>query len=170
MEDENEVWKDVRGYEGLYQVSNFGRVKNRNRLLKLQTKRDGYVGVALFKDGHRKDKLVHRLVAKAFIENAKGKLEVNHKDGVRTNNCVSNLEWCTRSENMRHKIYCSGRFPENLHGPLRAVRCSETGEVFRSLNEAARKYDGSSGALCQALNTEKYRRRKFKSLHWEYIN
>lgn len=167
---ESETWKDVAGYEGLYQVSNLGRVKNRDKLMKLRIKRDGYVGVVLFKDGRRKDELVHRLVAKAFIENAKEKPEVNHRDGVRTNNCVSNLEWCTRSENMRHKIYCSGRSPENLHGPLRAIRCSETGEVFRSLNEAARKYGGSSGALCQALNAEKYGRRIFKSLHWEYIN
>lgn len=101
-----EIWKDVKGYEGLYQVSNLGRVKNkiRNKCLKPNKTTWGYYGVALYKNGISKRFQVHRLVAIAFIDNLMDKKEVNHKDGNKLNNCVENLEWCTRSENMKHSF------------------------------------------------------------------
>ena len=95
-----EVWKDIPGYEGLYQVSNHGRVKRGAYIKKTRIARNGYVLVSLWKDGNEKKCLVHRLVADAFIDNSSGLPEVNHKDENKANNHVSNLEWCTRTYNL----------------------------------------------------------------------
>lgn len=111
-----EVWKDISGYEGLYQVSNLGRVKSlkqwnghktidKEHILKCYFKENkGYVSkiVSLSKNGERKEYRVHRLVAEAFIENKDNKPFINHIDGNSTNNIVTNLEWCTPKENVVH--------------------------------------------------------------------
>ena len=108
-----EIWKDIKGYEGIYKVSNLGNVlslkrthksgfQKRLKLLKQHGDTSGYPQVVLYKDGERKTYKVHRLVAESFIENPFFKPEVNHKDGVKTNNVADNLEWCTRKENMFH--------------------------------------------------------------------
>lgn len=100
-----EVWNDILGYEGLYKISNFGRVKStvRNeRILKARAHSGGYLRVNLCKDGKSKDAYIHRLVAQAFLDNPYEKCDVNHKDGNKENNCVENLEWTTRSENQKH--------------------------------------------------------------------
>ena len=102
-----EIWKDVKGYEGLYQVSNLGRVRsfikcnahpNTPRIMKLHLNRKGYVKCHFF----NKLVSVHRLVAEAFISNPENKPQVNHKDGNKLNNCFNNLEWATNSENQIH--------------------------------------------------------------------
>lgn len=112
-----EEWRPIRGYEGIYDVSNCGRVRSLSRVVnngsphgrKLPDKillpgklKDGYLGVSLNRDGTCKYFKIHRLVAQAFIPNTDNKPYVNHKDGVKTNNVASNLEWCTQAENMRH--------------------------------------------------------------------
>ena len=101
-----EIWEDIEGYEGIYQVSSLGKVKSLNfnhtkkeKILKPFFNRDGYLSVNLYKEGKRKQYLVHRLVAKVFIPNPENKLEVNHKDEDKTNNKVENLEWVTSKEN-----------------------------------------------------------------------
>lgn len=101
-----EIWKDVVGYEGLYQVSNLGNIKSLNynrtgeeRILKPRTDKDGYLQVNLYNNKKLKTFKIHRLVAKAFIPNPDNKPEVNHKDEDKTNNCLTNLEWMTRLEN-----------------------------------------------------------------------
>ena len=96
-----EVWKEVVGYEDLYQVSNIGNVK-RIKLLKPYIDRKGYYFVNLSKNGKVKCYRVHQLVAKAFIPNQNNYIEINHIDGIKTNNCVSNLEWCDHQYNMKH--------------------------------------------------------------------
>lgn len=102
-----EIWKDIKGYEGLYQVSNLGRLKSYQRvkagkLVSLQKTKDGYLQTDLYKDKVRKAVRIHRLVAEAFIPNPDGKLEVNHKNGNKENNEVDNLEWSTKQENIDH--------------------------------------------------------------------
>lgn len=92
-----EIWKDILGYEGLYQVSNFGRVKSlkfgKERILKLTKDKDGYLIVNLYKAGRIKTVKVHRLVAEAFLPNPDNLPLINHKDEDKSNNIVSNLEW-----------------------------------------------------------------------------
>lgn len=109
-----ETWKDIDGFIGLYQISNFGRVRsldryirsnNGQRLIKGMNKKhfingSGYAQCKLGKDGVVFQPYIHKLVAEHFIENKLGLLEVNHIDHVKLNNHVSNLEWCTRKENM----------------------------------------------------------------------
>ena len=96
----NEEWRDIEGYEGIYQVSNYGRVKSVKRGIILKTfERKGYPAVTLSKDGVGRSYSVHRLVGEAFIPNPDNLPYINHKDETRDNNHVSNLEWCTASYN-----------------------------------------------------------------------
>ena len=99
-----ETWKDIKGYEGRYQVSSSGQVKGPRKILKPFVSRFGYAEVNLHKQGKAKIALVHRLVAQAFLLNSKGSPCVNHLDGDKGNNCVDNLEWCTHQENTNHAI------------------------------------------------------------------
>ena len=109
-----EVWKDIKGYEGIYRISDLGRIMSVNfgpknhvnnsepKLLKLTKSSSGYLHVQLYKNGKPSTKLVHILVAEAFVENPQGKPEINHIDGNKFNNTPSNLEWVTKSENLKH--------------------------------------------------------------------
>lgn len=112
-----EIWKPIKGYEGLYEVSNKGRVKtldkffdwvddikifHKGRIIKKCNDSDGYEIIGLTKNKIRKTAKVHRLVAQAFISNSKKKPHINHVDNNRKNNNVSNLEWVTPSENSAH--------------------------------------------------------------------
>ena len=114
-----EIWKDISGYEGIYQVSNFGNIKSLERyfpsknpktpiahvnekILKLSANKKGYLSANLYKNGKMKNIQVHRLVAQAFIPNPNDFPQVNHKDENPSNNNVNNLEWCTRKYNCNY--------------------------------------------------------------------
>ena len=103
-----EEWRDVPGFEGLYQVSNYGRVRRiYNGKVKVMTQRHrgkGYLGVTLIKNGIKKDFYVHRLVAETFIPNPDNLPQVNHKNLNKEDNSVDNLEWVTNVDNMRHRL------------------------------------------------------------------
>lgn len=106
-----EIWKDIDGYEGLYQVSNLGNVRSLNwanrgysKNLYLKKQNRGYLHVELAKDGIRKSITVHRLVAVAFLENPNNYPFINHIDENKHNNCVENLEWCTPRYNAQYSI------------------------------------------------------------------
>lgn len=103
---DGEQWADITGYDGLYQISTFGRVKsfktNQQRILRPALNTENYLIVHLWKNNKVKFFTVHRLVAQAFIPNPDNKLQVNHIDGCKINACVGNLEWATNAENIRH--------------------------------------------------------------------
>ena len=100
----NEIWKDIKGYEGMYQVSSEGRVKSlkfgKEKIMKNNKSEDGYLYANLYKDRKMKNFKVHRLVAQAFIDNPDNLLEINHIDEDKANNRVDNLEWCSRDYNI----------------------------------------------------------------------
>lgn len=109
---DREIWKDVKGYEGLYRVSNLGKVKSMakiigrryvgERLLKQRISTQGYKMVSFCKNYKIFNASVHRLIAEAFIPNPLNKPFINHKNGIKTDNRIENLEWCTQSENVSH--------------------------------------------------------------------
>ena len=88
-----EIWADIHGYGGKYQVSTWGRVRCESGIMKPFKTKKGYLRITLTKDGDRKNHRINRLVAMTFIANTKGLPEVNHKDGNKLNNSVTNLEW-----------------------------------------------------------------------------
>ena len=107
-EDPNEIWKDIVGYEGIYEVSNLGRVKRikggQNRIMLNSKFKSGYLRTCLTFNSIEKTFRIHRLVATAFIPNPENKPFINHIDNNISNNNVSNLEWCTSQENRNHCV------------------------------------------------------------------
>lgn len=163
----NEIWKPVKDYEGLYEVSNWGRVRNvRTGSVLLPRKcMNGYLIVVLYKDGVRKPCYVHRLVAQAFpdmvgwTEKAVGKpfdeLQINHKDEVKTNNRVENLEWC---DGFYNQTYSRGKtvYMYTLSGGL----CG----LWPSTRECERnKFNqGAIAACCRGV------KKQYKGFKWSY--
>lgn len=151
----NEIWKDVKGYECLYQVSNFGNIKRDNKILNPGKNQDGYSMVCLCKDGNQKIKLVHRLVAQAFIPNPNNYPQVNHKDENKSNNTVDNLEWCSIQYNQEYSN-AKEVLQYNLKGEL--VR------KYSSLSKAAKETGYSESMISRAARNGKM----YKNFNWEY--
>lgn len=124
---EVEVWKDIKGYESLYQVSNHGNVRSllfsKIHLLKASKNSSGYLTVALCRQGEVKTCYVHRLVARAFCDNLHNHNYVNHKDYNRENNHCLNLEWCTAEENTRYSAM-------RMRHPKTKSKPTNTGEKY----------------------------------------
>ena len=162
---QDEVWKDVEGYEGLYQVSNFGNIKSLARIVHSEKRSDykikekvlkqsdtttGYKKVELHKDNEkRKSFKVHRLVAQAFIPNPENKREVNHIDGNKHNNNVNNLEWVTSSENKLHA------FEMHLNPTKRDLDEEEIIRMYCeekiSIHQIAKKFNVADCAIIRRL-------------------
>lgn len=130
-----EIWADVEGFEGLYQVSDMGRIRSM-RTGKVMSEKSlnggGYVQKQLYKNGVVKRAVVHRLVASAFVEGSGP--EVNHKNGCKTDNRAENLEWVTRSQNVSHAYYELGYRIR----PVTAIGIDGTRKEYRSIGEAER--------------------------------
>jgi hypothetical protein len=141
VESEPVAWKQIEGYEGLYEVSSGGDVRSMatGKILAKNLAGYGYVKADLWKDGERHQTTVHRLVADAFIPRTGD--EINHINGVKTDNRRENLEWCSRSENVIHTYYtlCKGIHPIEAFNPDTNVT-----RLYRSVCEAARDGFGSA--------------------------
>ncbi|MGM0807539.1 MAG: NUMOD4 domain-containing protein [Bacillota bacterium] len=180
-----EEWKDIKGYEGVYQVSNLGRVKSlprhisryndngylvKEKVLKQMIHTGGYLQVGLRKNGKTTCKFVHRLVGEAFILNLNQLPQINHKDEDKTNNKVSNLEWC---DNTYNNIYGTkierqkqSEYLQRVMKPIKGTNL-ETGEVllFDSVNSATKKgfvRRGIRGCLDGIANHH-------HGYRWEYV-
>ena len=133
-----EIWKDIEGYEGMYQVSNFGNVKREDRHLKPGIGENGYPLVVLSKEGKTKSFYVRRLVASAFLPNPNNLKCINHKDETRTNNRVDNLEWCSYKYNnsygtrLLREILTKSRKVEQLKNGILIKVWSSTREAQRN--------------------------------------
>lgn len=141
----DERWRWVVGYEGLYMVSDQGRVmsvpkatKPDGVVLSQQLGKNGYLTVHLCKNGKHRRVSVHRIVASAFIENPHGKSDVNHKNGDKQNNALNNLEWVTRSENVKHAYDTLKRTRSHIGTPRPTKRklTYEQAEEIRASNES----------------------------------
>lgn len=168
-----ELWRDVVGYEGLYQVSNFGRVKSLNyhrsgeeRVIVQRQDRYGYKAVNLSKDGVARQINVHRLVATAFIDNPDYLPQVNHKDEDKTNNAVDNLEWCTGKYNMNYGTH-NKRCADGISKPIIQIDLS-TGEVtlWKSATQAAAVLGKDRRGICRMCHTEK----EHGGYAWKFAN
>ena len=173
----NEEWRDVVGYEGLYQVSSMGRVKSlerkdclgrtvKERILKSRTNRYGYMEVNLCADGKRKMLKVHRLVCQAFHDNPDNKPEVNHVNEDKTDNRACNLEWCTVKENNNHGTR-NARIAETKSKPV--VQYTLNGElikVWSSAAEAERRAGFDHSTISKVANGK---RKTAYGFRWKYI-
>lgn len=192
--DMEEIWKDIEGYEGLYKISNFGRVWSvRRGIYRITNPILGYPCVVFSVDGIQKTFQVHRLVAEAFIPNPLDLPQVNHKDENPLNNCVDNLEWCTCEYNNNYgtrnqriadskighihtketKLKLSKIMKSKSFG--KKVRCVETGRIFDSLNDAEAfmhpneprikiKTKTNISMVCNTRSKTAY------GYHWEFVD
>ena len=186
-----EEWRDIKGYEGKYQVSNLGRVKSLNynrtgkeNILSSTPDKGGYLIVNLYKKGKRRGFSVHKLVALHFIPNLNNFSEVNHKDENKSNNCVENLEWCDRkynvnygTRNKRDSEKKKGKNKGSNHGRARKVQCITTGKVFDCIQEAGRYYllsDSGTRNITYCCQGKRKSAGKHpdtgEKLVWEYID
>lgn len=185
-----EIWKDIVGFEGYYQISNYGRLKSfkkikSGRILSNVNNLGWYFNVVLRKKGIKtmKSVKIHRLVAEHFIPNPDGKKYINHKDGNKQNNHVSNLEWCTQAENVKHAI---GQNPNILRGmrkynqeirPIPIVQFNLDGSLvdfYRNGSDASRATGICQRNILQVASKAEYKpgktRRQAGGFIWEFIH
>jgi hypothetical protein len=175
---EGEIWKEIKDYEGLYEISNFGRVKclprdighcfTNIKIMRLKKGKNGYIIAPLCFNKKYKFKYVHRIVATAFISNIDNKPQVNHKDGERNNNNYENLEWATESENMFHSYKELGRESCVKKGEFnhknKKILCINNGIIYYSTNEAGKQtnvHPSNVSKVCRGI-LENCKNIKFK--------
>lgn len=162
-----EIYKDIEGYEQLYQISNYGNVKslkyNKEKILKPAKLKNGYLQVTLCKEEKRKQHYIHRLVGEAFIDNPNNYKQVNHKDENPANNNVSNLEWCTNEYNINYGT----RNQRVAEKTSKQVLCLETGVIYPSTQEVERQL-GFLQCNISRCCTGKYK--QAYGFHWSFLD
>ncbi len=179
-----EIWKDIKNYEGLYQISNFGNVKSlekyryngkkyytqKEKILKQQVDKNGYKVIVLHRNKEIQAFKIHRLVAQAFIPNPKDKAEVNHIDGNKANNNIHNLEWVTTKENVHHA------FKNHLvsqHNNTSVEQYSLDGTLLKkwnSISEAQRELKLKKSAISNISACCQHQKPTAFGYIWEYAD
>lgn len=166
----NEKWATVPKTQGRYSISTMGRIRShdtvivrmnqghkqsillKGRVLKPTLGNNGYYYVSLVRDGEKKKYYIHRLMLETFVGDEPN-MEVNHKNGVRSDNRLSNLEWVTGKGNMQHSVYTLGH-TGRLAASMRRVKCVDTGKVFPSISAAARSQNVSPSRMKAACDNK----------------
>lgn len=177
-----EVWKDVLGYEGYYQVSNLGNVRSLNynstgrvQLLSPNVVRNGYMQVLLCVNSIRNKQYVHRLVATAFIPNPNNLPQVNHLNECKTDNRADNLQWVTPKDNCMYgtrnkRVLQTHKIRNTARAERRVVQYALSGKMiasYKSINEAARQTSIRSGSICNCCNN-KYGHKSAGGYVWRF--
>lgn len=171
--DKKEIWVPITGYEGLYEVSNFGNVRSLNydktgkiKNMKTFENSNGYMVLTLSKNGKYKQHFVHRLVAEAFIPNLFNGIEINHIDENPKNNCVDNLEWCSKSYNINYGSR-NKRCAEKQSKPvLQYTKYGELVKEWSSISECGRNGFG----IGHISDCCKGKLKSHKGFIWKYKN
>ena len=163
-----EIYMDIKGYEGIYQVSNLGNIRNsKGKVLKPIKSSEGYMQIVLCKNGEHKRYYIHRLVLSTFKANPENKPQVNHINEDKTDNRLNNLEWNTPSENINH-----GTRTERASKSMKIkIKCIELNQVFDSATDAAlylnKKYNGAGSHIADCCNGK---RKSAYGYTWKYAN
>lgn len=179
---EKEIWKDIKGYEGIYQVSNYGKVKSleriimrsnghpkpvRERILRQHFGNIEYLMVSLCKNKSVKKYCVHRLILEAFILNPENKRCCNHKNGIKSDNRIINLEWVTYSENMKHSFKMGLHKYNGVVNPrYKKVKCINNGKIYRGIKYLITEL----GITRKQFNYRMKLKNKIKGLMFEFID
>lgn len=164
-----EIYKDIEGYAGLYQVSNMGNVKSlnynktkRERILKAEKDVGGYLRVALRKQGTQKHYKIHRLVAEAFIPNPNNYKQVNHIDEDKTNNSVDNLEWCSAKYNSSYGTRTHRITKKNS----KQVLFVEVNNIYQSAKQIEKEFGFPHQSISKVCTGK---RKTYKGLHFKFV-
>lgn len=181
-----EIWQNINGFEGLYKISTAGRIKSlgnglstnsetkKERIIKTNFSKTGYEKVKLFKNGVRYYFSVHRLVAITFLDNGSNLREVNHKDGNKSNNNVSNLEWVSSSENQKHAFRLGlqkSKIGSNNKQSKKVAQYDLDGNlirVFDCIKQVKRELGFNSYGIIKCCKKEKRYKTAYK-FKWEYV-
>lgn len=169
-----EIWKPIKGYEGLYDVSNLGNIRSlprnttKGKILKPQKDTNNYMMVGLVKDKKTKFKRIHRIVAETFLDNINNLPEVNHKDGNKKNNNVNNLEWVTSKENIHHAI--KNKLIIGLKQAVKVNQYDLQGNFIKQwdcMNDIQREININSTLISRCCKGEQ---RKSHGYQWRYAD
>lgn len=161
---EKEIYKNIKGYEGLYEISNYGNIRNTRsgKILKPDIL-EGYKRVSLYIKNNKKNYFIHRLLGEHFIPNPENKKQINHIDGDKGNNDIKNLEWVTSSENVIHSCYT---LKKRIKSVIQMDLNDKILNIYQSINEASR-----NTSICKSniINTCKNKRNTAGGYKWKYI-